>query len=189
MTDKRLIRTWSGVFFSPLEPHANDIHPEDIAHALSLLCRANGHFKCFYSVAQHCLACEDEAKTAGLSRETRLACLLHDASEAYISDITRPVKLGLPEYRVIEKRLQDTIYRRFGIDPEDREIMQEVSRIDDAMLYYEFLTLGGCALFDEAPPKLTEPVFDFRPFEHVEQQYFATLLSLYNTTTEDKNDR
>lgn len=181
-----MIRTWSGVFFSPLEPHSDDIRPEDIAHALSLLCRANGHFKCFYSVGQHCLACEAEAQAAGLPRKVRLACLLHDASEAYISDITRPVKLGLPEYRVIEKRLQDTIYRRFGIDPDERSIMQEVSRIDDTMLYHEFLALGGCALFDEVPPKLTEPVFDFRPFEQVEKQYLETLFSLYNTTEDNK---
>lgn len=178
MTDKRLIRTWSGVFFSPLEPHPEDICPEDIAHALSLLCRANGHFKCFYSVGQHCLACEAEARAAGLPRSVRLACLLHDASEAYISDITRPVKLGLPEYRVIEKRLQDTIYRRFGIDPEDSAVMSEVSRIDDTMLYHEFLALGGCALFDEAPPKLTDPEFTFRPFDEVERQYMETLMDL-----------
>lgn len=184
MTDKRLIRTWTGVFFSPLEPHPEDIRAEDIAHALSLLCRANGHFSCFYSVGQHCLACEAEAAAAGLPRATRLACLLHDASEAYISDITRPVKLGLPEYRVIEKRLQDTIYRRFGIDPDDTEVMSEVGRIDDTMLYHEFLALGGCALFDQAPLKITEPEFSFRDFKDVEQQYLETLNALYNT--EDK---
>ena len=184
MTDKRLIRTWTGVFFSPLEPRPEDIRAEDIAHALSLLCRANGHFSCFYSVGQHCLACEAEAAAAGLPRATRLACLLHDASEAYISDITRPVKLGLPEYRVIEKRLQDTIYRRFGIDPDDTAVMSEVGRIDDTMLYHEFLALGGCALFDQAPLKITEPEFTFRDFKDVEQQYLETLNALYNT--EDK---
>lgn len=181
MTDKKMIRTWSGVFFSPLDPHPEDIRPEDIAHALSLMCRANGHFSSFYSVGQHCLACEEEARASGLSREIRLACLLHDASEAYISDITRPVKLGLPEYLVIEKRLQELIYRRFGIDPRDEGIMAEVSRIDDTMLYHEFLALGGCALFDEAPPKVTQPVFSFRPFEQVEKQYLDTLTVLYST--------
>lgn len=183
MTNKKLIRTWNGVFFSPLEPHTEDILPEDIAHSLSLLCRANGHFRCFYSVGQHCLACEEEARCAGLSREIRLACLLHDASEAYISDITRPVKLGLPEYRVIEKRLQDTIYRRFGLDPDNEEMLREVSRIDDTMLYYEFLALGGHALFDEAPKKQSQPQFEFRPFEETEQKYLAALNELY---TEDK---
>lgn len=175
MTDKRLIRTYSGIFFSPLDPHPQDIAPADIAHSLSLMVRANGHFRCFYSVGQHCLACEEEAAAQGASNRIRLACLLHDASEAYISDITRPVKLGLPEYRAIEKRLQDTIYRRFGIDPDDEEIMQCVSRIDDAMLYYEFLALSGHALFDEPPKKLTQPDFSFRPFEETERLYLEKL--------------
>lgn len=178
MTDKRFIRTWSGIFFSPLDPLPQNIASVDIAHALSMLCRANGHFRSFYSVGQHCLACEAEAAAAGLPRETRLACLLHDASEAYISDITRPVKLGLPEYRVIEKRLQDTIYRRFGVDPENEAEMREVSRIDDAMLYYEFLELGGFPLYDSAPEKLTEPCFAFQPFTETERQYLDTLNKL-----------
>ncbi len=178
MTDKRFIRTWSGIFFSPLEPLPENIVPADIAHALSMLCRANGHFRSFYSVGQHCLACEAEAAAAGLPRETRLACLLHDASEAYISDITRPVKLGLPEYRVIEKRLQDTIYRRFGIDPENQAIMREVTRIDDAMLYHEFLALGGFPLYESAPAKITEPRFDFQPFAETERQYLDALNKL-----------
>lgn len=178
MTSKSFIHTWCGVEFSPLEPRQEDIDPRDIAHALSMLCRANGHFKSFYSVGQHCLACEREAQAAGLSVKTRLACLLHDASEAYISDITRPVKLGLPKYREIEKRLQGVIYRRFGIDPDDEEIMREVSRIDDAMLYYEFLELGGVPLFEEAPLKITQPGFGFQPFTETQRQYLDKLNAL-----------
>ena len=149
---------------------------------LSLLCRANGHFRCFNSVGQHCLACCDEACARGLSREVRLACLLHDASEAFISDITRPVKHNLPEYLVIEKRLQDTIYRRFGIDPEDAEVMRNVSAIDDAMLYHEFLALSGYPLYDSVPEIASQPVFGFRPFEETEKSYLEILYKL----TEDK---
>lgn len=183
MTDKSLIRTYSGIFFSPLAPSPEDIVPEDIAHALSLMCRANGHFRSFYSVGQHCLSCEAEAHAAGLPRETRLACLIHDASEAYISDITRPVKLGLPEYRVIEKRLQDAIYRRFGIDPVDERIMREVTRIDDAMLYHEFLSLAGHPLFDVAPLILTRPDYGFVPFVETEKQYMSIFKELYTEET------
>ena len=76
---------------------------------------------------------------------------------------------------MIEKRLQDTIYRRFGIDPENEEIMREVTRIDDAMLYHEFLALGGFPLYDRAPEKLTEPCFDFQPFAETERQYLDVL--------------
>lgn len=178
MNDKNNIRTISGIFFSPLAPHEDDINAGDIAHALSLLCRANGHFKRFYSVGQHCIACEREAAAEGLSREVRLACLLHDASEAYISDITRPVKLGLPEYRRIEKKLSDVIFRRFGIDPDNEEIMREVSRIDDSMLYYEFLELGDYALFEAAPAIKSHPVFETEPFELTEKKYLEALFHL-----------
>lgn len=111
-----------------------------------------------------------------------LACLLHDASEAFISDITRPVKHNLPEYLVIEKRLQDTIYRRFGIDPEDAEVMRNVSAIDDAMLYHEFLALSGYPLYDSVPEIASQPVFGFRPFEETEKSYLEILYKL----TEDK---
>ena len=178
-----MIRTYSGIFFSPLSPSPEDIVPGDIAHALSLMCRANGHFRSFYSVGQHCLSCEAEAAAAGLPEKTRLACLLHDASEAYISDITRPVKLGLPEYRTIEKRLQDAIYRRFGIDPEDESVMREVSRIDDAMLYHEFLALAGHPLFDKSPEIITKPFYDFVPFEETEKQYMKVFNRLFMEET------
>lgn len=173
------IYTYSGVSFAPLSPRAEDIVPADIAHALSLMCRANGHFKRFYSVGQHCLACESEARARGLSESTRLGCLLHDASEAYLSDITRPVKRGLSEYRAAEKRLQDTIYRRFGLDPDDGELMRQIAEIDDAMLYYEFLELGGLALYEAAPFAAQAPVFPSETFERTEKQYLQRLAELY----------
>ncbi len=181
MIPKDNIYTYSGVSFSPLSPCMEDISPLDIAHALSYMCRANGHFKSFYSVAQHCLACEAEARLRGLSREVRLACLIHDASEAFISDITRPVKRALSQYREIEERLQRVIYKRFGIDPDDKVLMAAVSEIDDAMLYYEFLELGGLALFDEAPEIMSKPDFGFEPFEQTEKRFLAVLSELYTT--------
>lgn len=184
MIPKNCIYTFSGVSFSPLNPRFEDICAADIAHALSYMCRANGHFRSFYSVAQHCLSCEEEARARGLSREIRLACLIHDASEAFISDITRPVKRQLSEYREIEERLQSVIYRRFGIDPENAAVMAAVSEIDDAMLYHEFLTLGGLALYDSPPKILTSPDYSFVPFEETEKRFMDTLNVL--TTTEDK---
>lgn len=181
MIPENCIYTYSGVSFSPLSPRKEDISPVDIAHALSYMCRANGHFTGFYSVAQHCLACENEARLRGYSREIRLACLLHDASEAFISDITRPVKRGLPEYREIEKRLQGVIYSRFGISVDDEAVMKAVSEIDDAMLYYEFLELGGLALFEKAPYIASKPDFGFVPFEITEKAYLEALNRLYIT--------
>lgn len=181
MIPKDHIYTYGGVAFSPLSPKEEDIIPLDIAHALSYICRANGHFKRFYSVAQHCLACEEEARLRGHSRSIRLACLLHDASEAYISDITRPVKSGLAEYRGIEERLQSVIYRRFGLDPDDGDMLGAVSSIDDALLYHEFLALGGLALYESAPELLSQPRFETLPFEETEALYLKKLEHLRGT--------
>ncbi len=185
MIPKTHIYTYSGVSFSPLSPSVEDISAVDIAHALSYMCRANGHFRGFYSVAQHCISCEREAAARGYSRGIRLACLLHDASEAFISDITRPVKRQLTEYSAIEKRLQDVIYRRFGLDPEDAELLAAVKDIDDAMLYHEFLALGGLALYEEAPEILTKPDYSFVPFEETEKLF----LSIVNVLLEEDNQK
>ena len=92
------IKTYTGIMFDPLEPNAALIRIEDIAHALAMLCRANGHFKSFYSVGQHCINCAEEAAARGYSARVQLGCLLHDGSEAYLSDVTRPVKKALSKY-------------------------------------------------------------------------------------------
>ena len=94
--------TCSKKMFDPVHPNAALIDINDIAHALSMLCRANGHFHTFHSVGQHSINCAREAMARGYSRRVQLACLLHDASEAYLSDVTRPVKAELPKYLEIE---------------------------------------------------------------------------------------
>lgn len=168
------ITTNSRVRFAPQEPIEADIHIEDIAHALSYLCRANGHFISFYSVAQHCVNCALEARARGCDREVQLACLLHDASEAYMSDVTRPVKRLLPQYMEIEKRLQDMIYSKFGAAGEDPAI----EAIDDALLYHEFLNLMGEKLFEAAPPILSEPDYAERPFREKKEEFLTLFKEL-----------
>ena len=132
------ITTVSGIHFYPLNPNPQDIDIEDIAHALSLICRANGHFKHFYSVAQHCIACAEEAAERGCSVEVILGCLLHDASEAYLCDVTRPVKKHIPQYLQAEEKLQGVIWKRFiGRELTDAE-QQQIFEIDDDILSMEF---------------------------------------------------
>ena len=109
------IYTGKEVEFYPLDPREEEILIEDIGHALSLICRGNGHTNHFYSVAQHSINCAKEAKVRGYSNRVQLACLLHDGSEAYLSDITRPVKKELKEYLIIEDKLQNAIYKKYGI--------------------------------------------------------------------------
>ena len=91
------ITTYTGKHFEPTNPDSELIRIEDIAHALSMICRGNGHVKTFWSVGQHCICCAREAAARGLSNRMVLACLLHDASECYMSDVPTPFKNELPE--------------------------------------------------------------------------------------------
>jgi 5'-deoxynucleotidase YfbR-like HD superfamily hydrolase len=171
--DKDFIITFSKQKFSPLRAKAEDIDIIDIAHALSLMCRANGHIRHFYSVAQHCLNCAREAKARGLSDGIQFACLLHDASEAYISDITRPVKRSLPQYTEIEDVLQNQIFDRFNLVHLKEEEFEVVKEIDDCLLYYELLDLMGEEIFEERPEIVSVPALEQREFIAVKEDYLA----------------
>ena len=93
------ILTYTGKVIDPLNVNPDDICIEDIAHGLSLLCRYNGQCDIFYSVAEHCITM---ATYPGFRKWNPLVMLLHDAAEAYIGDIIRPIKLLLPEFKRIE---------------------------------------------------------------------------------------
>lgn len=111
------IQTYSHRRFDLLNPRIEDVHIEDIAHALSHLCRFNGHTLAFYSVAQHSVLvaqiCEEREPGTGL------AGLMHDAAEAYIGDVTRPLKQLLSaEFDLlvqIEARVAQVIAQAFGM--------------------------------------------------------------------------
>lgn len=103
------ITTFTGKHFDPIHPVPEKIDMKDIAHALSLICRANGHTRFFYSVAQHSIACCKEAKTRGLSNHIQLGCLLHDSCETYMSNVTRPIKAKLTEYLKFEDQVIFTV--------------------------------------------------------------------------------
>ena len=86
------ITTFTGKHFYPTDPDPSAICMEDIAHALPMICRGNGHVHSFWSVAEHSICCAKEARARGFSNKIILACLLHDASECYMSDVPRPFK-------------------------------------------------------------------------------------------------
>ena len=172
------IMTHSHKMFDPLHPNAELIDITDIAHALSMLCRANGHFKSFYSVGQHCINCAKEAKARGYSEFVQLACLLHDASEAYLSDVTRPVKAELPRYVEIEEPLQACIWEKFLNRPLTSEEYDQVFDIDDAILAHEFIQLMGARIFDPTPVIYSEPIFPFMGFEGCQQEFLELFRKL-----------
>ncbi|MFA5387831.1 MAG: phosphohydrolase [Candidatus Paceibacterota bacterium] len=106
------MQTYTGHRFYPLDPRAKEVHPQDIAHALSLICRFGGHVERFYSVAEHCVK-----MSQAVPPEDALAALLHDATEAYVGDMVRPLKHQMPAYRAVEDNVAWAIAERFGISP------------------------------------------------------------------------
>ena len=132
MTDSCWIETFMGKKFYILNPTEEMVCIEDIAHALSNQCRWTGHVSRFYSVAEHSIwvsrLCTPRDAMWGL---------LHDASEAYLCDLSRPVKHGSgigPMYRQLEAKLMAVICKRFGL-PE--EMPHSVHAADNAMLFAE----------------------------------------------------
>lgn len=168
------ITTCSGLEFNPLQPEGDKILLEDIAHALPMICRGNGHVKTFYSVGQHCLAAAEEAKARGLSSVVQLACLLHDASECYLSDVPHPVKQVMPEYRRIEHKILDCVFQKFlGRQLEAEEIFQ-VKAIDTALMHSDLYHLLHGADIDEGENALLLAVdYTVRPFAEVEAAYLT----------------
>lgn len=165
------ITTYSNIKFNPIDPEIKDISIEDIAHSLSLMTRANGHFKEFYSVAQHSIYCAREAISRGYSNRVVLACLIHDASEAYLADITRPVKKNLFKYLEIEENLQTLIYDKFIDEQLTEDELELVHSIDNSMLYYEFIHYKDLEL-DIVTQKLkSNPEFKFIDFKIIENEF------------------
>lgn len=185
------IRTSSGVAFYPLNPDPQGIRIEDIAHALSLLCRGNGHVKVFFSVGQHCIHCAKEGEARGFSPRLALACLLHDASEAYLSDITRPVKQHLKDYCRYEEQLLEVIYQKFLGSPLTEGEQKLLKTVDDDMLYFDLRDLLN--EFGNEGEKREEPVmystfsYKERPFKEVEEEYLS-LFRKYNHALLQESD-
>lgn len=133
----------SGVFFNLVSPRVEDVFITDIAHHLAQTCRFGGGTDEFFSVAEHSLNCRWWVKAQKLSAQTQLRALLHDAHEAYIGDITTPVKLVMGEaYLSLEWKLDKVIGRKFGItlqrsSPTLREANDMVWMADQKMLAIE----------------------------------------------------
>lgn len=124
-----LIQSYSGSLLNITDPKEDEIDINDIAHALSLLCRFGGHCEKFYSVAEHSVRCMWKAPV-GFKKEA----LLHDASEAYLVDIPRPIKIILLDYKKIESRLEEVIASKYNLP---FPMSPEVKVVDNTMLSTE----------------------------------------------------
>ncbi len=153
LTKHDWIMTASGRAFWPLDPRPEDVSIEDIAHALANICRFTGATREFYSVAQHSMLV-----ASMVPPEDALWGLLHDASEAYLCDIARPLKVqpAFAPYREAEARLMAVICERFGLSPTEPE---SVRIADRQMLRTEQRDLMPPAQPGEERP---EPPYPFR---------------------------
>lgn len=154
------IRTFLGGSFWPLDPHVDDLRIEDIAHALSQLCRWTGHSKKFYSVAQHSVLVSEN-----LPSMLQLEGLMHDASEAYLSDLSRPIKHapGLGDvYRRVEKKIERVIAQKYGLPLSPSPA---VKIVDNRLLYTEARDLmAGFVWSNESAEANETGKPDFLPF-------------------------
>lgn len=148
------IQTYSARPFYPVNPRPDDVYIEDIAHSLSLQCRFNGHCHHFYSVAEHSVRVADI-----LPVDLQLWGLLHDAAEAYVSDLPRPIKVHLPEYQRAEEVVLCAVAEKFGLS---WPMPERVREADDRLLVTEARDLMGpppqsWGLSAEPLPETIEP--------------------------------
>ena len=100
----------SGNYFDLQDPSASRFEVTDIAHALSNICRFTGHTQHFYSVAEHSVLC-----SYLVPHEDRMIALMHDAAEAFIGDVSSPLKKMLPDYKAIERRVEEHVFSTLGL--------------------------------------------------------------------------
>ena len=178
------IRTYTGIRFYPMDPDPAQIEIRDIAHALPMICRGNGHVSEFYSVGQHCLNCSREAELSELSVRVQLACLLHDAGECYLLDVPSPLKKQLPSYAEHEEKILSMIYEKYlgsDLTTEEKKLVKD---IDDRMLAYDLkLLLHEDA--GELPVIHMELNYVFPGFEKVERDYLERFYHLVNRIKEN----
>ncbi|MFC7515080.1 YfbR-like 5'-deoxynucleotidase [Herbaspirillum sp. GCM10030257] len=104
------IQIQSGHYFNFEDPHRNEFSIDDIARSLSKQCRFVGHTREFYSVAQHSVL-----TSYVVAPEYAYDALMHDAAEAFTGDVSRPLKQLLPDFKAIEKRVEEVVFTRFHV--------------------------------------------------------------------------
>lgn len=130
-----VVETYTGGGFDLFDPDPADVRLPDVAAGLAHTCRFGGHCRHYYSVAQHSLYVSRELP----AEDVRLQVfgLFHDAGEAYVGDVPRPLKARLETFERIEDRVRDAVWTALGVDPPTDEEWERVMAADDRLLAYE----------------------------------------------------
>lgn len=127
------LTTFTGKEFYPFDVHHEVLCIEDIAHSLSFQCRFAGHISEFYSIAQHCVY------VSWLVEEKyKLCALMHDAAEAYLSDVPTPIKAALPTFKKIENEVMEAIATKYNFPWPEPKVVKDA---DTALLFWEMYYL------------------------------------------------
>lgn len=133
------IKVSAGHYVDLANPDPTTIEVKSIAAALSKVCRFGGHCPKFYSVAEHCIHATALACSEGYAGDALTAVFLHDAAEAYIGDMVKPLKVTMPQYGEAEHRIEAAIQAAFGVD--FSKWIDVIKRFDRAMLKAEKVTM------------------------------------------------
>lgn len=146
------VETYTGNRFYPFDPRPEDVRLADVAGGLAHTCRFGGHCREFYSVALHSLHVSRDLAEQGHGPCVQLYGLLHDAGEAYVGDLPRPVKAEFEAFERIERRILDAVWAAFDLQPPDDEVWAAVMAADDRLLAYEAEELLADGSWAEDPP-------------------------------------
>jgi hypothetical protein len=149
---RRWIQTYTGKAFDLFDPQPDQIDIRDIAHALGFVCRFGGHSHAHYSVAEHSIHVANLVPA-----EFALAGLLHDAAEAYIGDMVRPLKLEMPAYQTLDDTVTEAIFQKFGIAKKLTMLgWESIKHADNSMLALESTNIW--VMGNNPPPRPWAPL-------------------------------
>jgi hypothetical protein len=172
------MQTYTARQFWPLDARPDEVHIEDVAHSLSLQCRYAGHCKRFYSVAEHSVLIANWIWWHGSAADA-LCGLLHDATEAYLVDMPRPVKRSMHEYRLHEAALWKVIAERYGLP----EIMPDVvHEADNRIIADELVNMAPMAWHEKHRDYLGVELQFWSPAE-AEAAFLGTFRELWRAAS------
>lgn len=101
----------SGAQMNYNAPEESDVTLDDLASALSNICRFSGHLPVFYSVAQHLVN-----TSRIVDPEFAFDALMHDTAEAFTNDLPTPLKWAFPIFKTLEEKIEAAMAKKFGFN-------------------------------------------------------------------------